>query len=376
MAIRSALFSALLLFCWACSSAPASPAYTFSDTQDAAVREVMAKHKIATAAIGVIRGGELVFTKYYGEAAPGVAVTQAHLFNTASAHKAITAETMIALANKGLLDLDEPISGFYEHPDIAGDPRNAKLTPRILLGHRGGFRNWPYEYEDEKLAYDFEPGEGYNYSGIGLMILARAVEAKLGKPYPQIVQEQVFDPAGMTHTACLQSDALRELIVTPVDETGAFLTDYALDPGYWNPSDDLFTTVEDMAKFLIWVRKSEGLSEDLKAQRIAVQSDLTGNEIWGCDGVVDPCPAPFGHGLAWFVFGYDGNISIQHGGNDISEGSSPYIDLGSGDGAVVFVNGPTPTIALYRIVEIVDEDQQFTKVFNHIIDKYLSGEGE
>ncbi len=347
-----------------------------SESEEAAIADLMEKHKAPSLAIGVIENGVLTGTRYYGEQAPGVPVSAQTMFNTASLQKAITAETVLRLVEKGLINLDEPLSPYYVHPDIADDSRHEKLTPRIVLTHKTGFRNWPYEYDDGKLAFDSDPGETYGYSGIGFMILAQAIEAKLDKPWPQIVLEEIYNPLGMVGATTIQEPWMAGNYVIPVDAEGQFQTDFELDYGYWNAADDLFITVKDMAKFLIAVLKNQGISDALAAERIRVQSDLTDNAIWGCDGVVDPCPAPFGHGLGWFVFGYDGNINLQHGGNDMSEAAIAYIELETGNGAIVFVNSPQGVLMWPKVVEIIDKKQKFTRVFNHVIDKFLTPAGE
>ena len=118
----------------------------------------------------------------------------------------------------------------------------------------------------------------------------------------------------------------------------------------------------------------EGVGPELRAERYRVQSDLTDNEIWGCDhGAVNPCPAPYGHGLGWFIFGYDGNLNVQHGGNDMSEAAIGYFGTATKDGLVVFVNAPNPQGVLLwpQIVDVLDENAKFTAVFHHIISKYI-----
>ncbi len=113
-----------------------------------------------------------------------------------------------------------PPSDYSIHPDILHDPRHRQLTPRVLLNHQAGFLKWPHVYEDGKLAFIDEPGNGnYNYAGIGFRIFAQFLEAKLEKPFPQIVREHVFDPIGMTWTTNSHDEAsTMQHVVLPVDE--------------------------------------------------------------------------------------------------------------------------------------------------------------
>ena len=71
------------------------------------------------------------------------------------------------------------------------------------------------------------------------------------------------------------------------------------------------------------------------------------------------------------MFGYDDNLNLQHGGNDRSEAAIAYIELGTGNGGIVFVNSQQGVLMWPKVVEIIDEQQQFTRVFNHVIDKFL-----
>lgn len=347
-----------------------------TEAQDAEIRKLMEEFDTPSLGIGIIREGKLVLTRYYGEQSPGFGLNKDSMFNTASVQKAVTSETIIRLVEKGQLDLDEPLSPHYVHPDLVDDPRHEQLTPRIVLTHKTGFKNWPYEYEDGKLAFMNDPGQAYGYSGAGFMILAKAVEAKLEKPWPQIVADEIFIPLGMKNSSTIQEDWMKEKYVVPANPKGGFDEAHQLDLGAWNAADDLFVTVEDYAKFLIAVMKNDGVGPELARERIRVQSDLTNDEIWGCEGEVNPCPQPFGHGLGWFVFGYEGRTNIQHGGNDQTEAAIGYIEPETGRGAIVFVNSTQGVFLWPKVVEVIDDQQDFTKVFNHVINKFLTPSDE
>ena len=77
--------------------------------------------------------------------AKGVPATTRTLYNVASLSKPIFAETIHRLAAAGRLSLDEPMSAYWVDPDVANDPRHERLTPRIALSHRTGFKNWRYQ---------------------------------------------------------------------------------------------------------------------------------------------------------------------------------------------------------------------------------------
>jgi len=372
--MKVVLFGLCLFALSACSSA--FPASTPPDGLGERVQDLMDEYNVTGVGLGRIEAGELVWTRYYGEQSPGVPVTAETMFNTASVHKAVTAELALRLIDKGLLDLDEPISEHYIHPDIADDLRHLELTPRIILTHTTGFLNWPHNYEDGRLAFVQDPGTQYGYSGVGFMILGRFLENKLKTPYPQIVRETIYDPIGMDGASSVQEPWMEGRVTHPTDADGQPFPDFALDYGYWNPADDLYVTVEAYAAFLIDVYQGGGLRPDLQDARVRVQTDLRDDPLWGCDGgAVDPCPEPFGHSLGWFVFGYGESLNLQHGGNDRGEAANGYIHLNSGNGLVVFVNGANGVRVWPEIVDVIDQEQQFTTTFHYIINKFLSSDG-
>ena len=369
--------SFLLLVATATLSACATTqsAYTPPANIDERISSLMDEYNAASVGIGVIRNGKLVWTGYYGEESPGVPAGRQTVFNTASVNKSITAETALRLASKGAIDLDESISAYYVHPDLEDDPRHNLLTPRILLTHQAGFKNWPFLYEDGKLAFIDEPGNGaYNYAGIGFRIFAKFLEKKLEKPFPQIVHEEIFAPIGMS-SSTNSHDVAKTMkhVATPVDETGTFRADYQFDTDYWSAADDLFVSVVDYAAFLISTMNNEGVSVEMAAERQRVQTDMTKNEIWGCgENAVDPCPSPYGHSIGWFVFGYEDGIVIHHGGNDRSEGAIGYYEPATRDGGIIFVNSTKGVQLWPEVADVIDPDQQLQDVFHDLIRKFFS----
>lgn len=346
-----------------------------SEKQLAQIEHLMAEHQARSLGIGLLEAGRLVWTGYFGERAPGEPVDQDSMFNTASMSKAVTAELAIRLVEQEVIDLDEPIHAYYVHPDLEEDPRHRQLTPRILLTHTSGFLNWPSDYDNGKLAFTRDPGVAYGYSGVGFDIFAMFLEAKLGKSFPELVTENIFEPFAMQRATQLQAQWMHQYRVQPLTADGQFAAVFPLDDGYWNPADDLFVTVEDYAEFLLAVQANVGAGDLAKKLRSEVQTDLSADPLWGCQFADIPtCPEPYGHSIGYFVFGFGERLNIQHGGNDISEAATGYFDQATGDGMIVFVNAPNPQgLLLYlKVVELLDEEQKFTAIFNSIIARYFS----
>lgn len=334
---------------------------------------LMEEFKVTGVGLGFIQNGKLVKTEYYGEQSPNVPISDSTMFNVASTTKAITAEVFLRLASKGEVSLDEPISDYYVFADIADDPRHKLLTPRMILTHRTGFRNWPYEYEDGKLAFENDPGDKFGYSGIGFYILAKFLEEKMWTTFPHLVEETIFKPLKMKNTSIVEESWFDDKRPTPVDKEGKYLKPYGNNIGYWNPADDLHVTVENYSKFLISAMNNEGLTNDLIIEREKIISELNNDQIWGTKESKnnDFYPPSYGYGLGWMVFDYgNGNKNIQHGGNDEGEGAMAYFHTKSKNGLIVFCNGGNAVFMLPRIVELLDKEQKYTSVYKYIFDKF------
>jgi CubicO group peptidase (beta-lactamase class C family) len=159
----------------------------------------------------------------------GVSTSPTTIWDLASLTKVIgtTSATMV-LVDDGVLTLDDRV---VEHlPTWAeGDPRKADVTIRQLLTHRAGlpaFRRWYLELEGRE-AYDraidmealeAEPGERYEYSDIGVMTLARVLEAVSGQSLDRLLEERLFGPVGMVDTGFVPPADLRTRIApTEID---------------------------------------------------------------------------------------------------------------------------------------------------------------
>ncbi|MEM1081211.1 MAG: serine hydrolase domain-containing protein, partial [Pseudomonadota bacterium] len=250
---------------------------------DSAIDAILIGHDIATAGVGLIEGGALVWAGYYGDQSPGRQASSATQFDIGSITKVVSTETVLRLAQDGRLDLDEPMGSDWVDPDLEQDPRALQLTPRIVLTHTTGFPSRRNRTDDGRLQFLADPGTTFGYSGEGFEYLMRFVEAKLSTPFPQLVEARVLKPMGITDASFAYSEENFENLALSVDEeTGAFRTDWGyhcsvitnscLDESYHSTSRDMTMTVESLATFAISVANADGYSEAIAEDRNTVQS--------------------------------------------------------------------------------------------------------
>lgn len=257
------------------------------------IEGLMKANDIPAAAVGIIRNGELRELRVYG--APYDTV-----FNVASLTKPVVALLTLKLVSQGRWDLDEPLAKYWTDPDVAGDPRAAKLTTRHVLAHQTGFLNWRWLEESKKLAFHFDPGTKHHYSGEGFEYLRRAMEKKLGKPLEELTKSLLFEPLGMRQTSHEGKPA--------------------------NAADDLLTTVEDYGRFAAWVINGAGLPPQLFADMVKPHASFRTDAAMS---------------LGWEVHANlpNGEYALIHGGADQGVRALAMLFPRSKEGLVVLTNG-------------------------------------
>ena len=364
-----------------CSQAPASDSGI-----DNEFSALLSKHGVATIGAGVIRNGELVWSGYWGEQSPGVPADPDTMFNVGSITKTVTAEVVTRLAADGTISLDETMSEYWIDPDLVEDPRHEELTSRLALTHKTGFPNWRYMDPEFKLRFVTDPGTQFGYSGEGMDYVARFLENKSGQSFPELVSKHVFGPMGIEDVSITREDWVIERLALPVDEEGkrhapfcsSAAGDYCFDDGDWSAADELTTTVDAYAAFMIAVMNGDGVNEAMQEERFLVGTSHADDAVLGCK-LDDParCPNKQGYGLGWEIFEYDDAKIVSHGGSDWSERAMAYFDPATRDGVILFINGPASTNvdALIEGLRLLDPESKIAEMYQGWMDAYRASQG-
>ena len=247
-------------------------------------REAMRDTGARGLAIAVIDNGKVASVQAFGERnAGGEPLTSDTVMYGASLTKAVFAYTVMQLVEEGRVDLDRPIAKYLPKPlpeygnldayghwgDLAADERWKKITPRSLLTHSSGFRNFWWDEPDQKLRINFEPGSRYSYSGEGIILLQFVLEQGIGLKLGDEMQRRVFDRFGMANTSMMwRADFARNLAdgwkadgsVEPHDERSKVRAAGSMD-----------TSIADMAKFAAGFMRGEGLRQSSRAEMLKAQ---------------------------------------------------------------------------------------------------------
>ncbi|HVO11513.1 MAG TPA: serine hydrolase domain-containing protein [Vicinamibacteria bacterium] len=247
------------------SNEPARPLpESVSEAITAAVAEDMSRLGIPGLSIALAEAADLRFAAGYGfaDVENEVEATPDTVYRYASVSKPVTATAALRLSEQGRLDLDAPVWRYC----AAYPPKPWPVSSRQLLCHQGGVRSYAQGeraltrhfgsvpeglvvFKDDPLAY--EPGTAVQYSTYGYCLLGCAVEGAAGRPFIEVLREEVFAPAGMTATAV---DDPRVLVPHRASgyvrtESGDLVNSALADMTYKVPGGGLCGTAPDVARF-------------------------------------------------------------------------------------------------------------------------------
>jgi CubicO group peptidase (beta-lactamase class C family) len=170
-------------------------------------------------AVGAEIDGQNVLTAAYGIAdlEHNVKIAPDTIFEVGSVTKQFTATSVLLLAQKGKLSLDDPVRKYIpELPDY-GTP----ITIRHMLHHTSGLRDWGIvagiggwprttrvytlahllDIVSRQRALNFPPGADYSYTNTGFNLASIIVARVSGETYPKFTHDEIFVPLDMTSTS-------------------------------------------------------------------------------------------------------------------------------------------------------------------------------
>lgn len=216
----------------------------------------------------------------------GVPNTLDTRFDTASITKLFTSVAALQLVGKGDLDLELPI---HHYVDLEGTAIPVGVTLLHLLTHTSGIADDADEeagerYEDlfvdtpnyaiietrdylPQFAYKqplAEPGTVCRYNNVGYILAGLAIERVTGKPYRQVVFDEVFTRAGMLDSGFYDRRDAAPRVAEGWEqrEDGSWYSNIYSYPPIGSPADGAQVTAADLVRFLQAVRGGELLDAE------------------------------------------------------------------------------------------------------------------
>ena len=224
--------------------------------------------KIPGVAYGLIKDGQLVHSKGFGETVlnSNACPDQSSVFRIASMTKSFTATTILLLRDAGKLRLDDDITIYLPWTDSIGVPEfGHPITIRDLLTMNAGFptddpwgdRQESLEIEtfddlvSQGLSFTRAPRMGFEYSNLGYALLGRIISVTSGMDYLDFVKSAIHQPLEMSSTTFHQSEVVSEKFVQGYAEfASGFVPEPLTIPGAFSAMGGLLSNIEDLAKWV------------------------------------------------------------------------------------------------------------------------------
>jgi CubicO group peptidase (beta-lactamase class C family) len=262
----------------------------------------MRRLNVPALSIAVVRNGSILWAKGYGRVRiDGPATSVDTRFQAASISKTVTAVAVLRLVEVGQLNLDQDVNQYLKSWNLT-EPPGARVTLRELLSHTGGvnvggFPGYPVGTPVPTLLQvldgtppaitgavrvDSRPGASWRYSGGGYTIVQQVLMDVTGKSFPDLMQELVFDPAGMRESSFSQPLPNAELarIAIPYSANG-----HAIQGGPHTYPElaaaGMWTTPTDLARFLVELQRCVAGKGTLLSAATAKEAFTPGLGDWG-----------------------------------------------------------------------------------------------
>ena len=281
------------------------------------------------AAVIVARHGGIVWEHGYGtlDWRSGVVVDpERTMYDLASLTKVVaTTAAAMVLVDQGRLRLDERVTHYL--PAFSGGGKD-QVTIRDLLTHRSGLpagrdvstRAGPESTRNAVLATSLvrAPGSEYEYSDLGLDVMAFVIERITHQPLDQFVRSAVYAPLDMRSTMFRPDPSLRSRIA-PTEEPvarGEVHDPTARALGGVAGNAGLFSTASDLAVFA----------------QLMLDGGAAGRKRLFADSIAGAFtkPGPGWRGLGWQTCPGDGScgqyLSTRAFGHTGFTGTSMWVD--------------------------------------------------
>ncbi|HEU5161217.1 MAG TPA: serine hydrolase [Streptosporangiaceae bacterium] len=294
--------------------------------------ELSRRYRVPGAALGIAVGDRTVELAYgLTNVDTGVEATTDTLFQIGSISKVWTATVVLALADAGKLDLDEPVVNYLPELALADAGVTAQVTMRHLLTHTSGIDGdffldtgrgdeclERYVAALAGLPLNHPLGATWSYCNSGFTLAGRVIEKLTGQTWDAAMRDVLFTPLGLTRTVTLPDDALlhRTAVghVHEGDEEPRRAPVWVL-PRSAGPAGLITSTVGDVLAFAR-LHLAGGVAADgtrilSEATVAAMQSEQV--------RLPDPYTLADSWGLGWFRLDWNGTRLIGHDGNTIGQ---------------------------------------------------------
>ena len=283
--------------------------------------------------IGIVAGfsinGEIKWQEGagYSDLKNKIAFDTSTITRVASIAKPMTAIAIMQLHEQGKLKLDEPIQTYL--PTFP-KKKEGEITVRHLLQHSSGLDGYKNNKEQENQTnyatlsdavsifknrnLVAKPGESFNYTTYGYVVLGLIIEKVSGMSYESYLQSNIWDQAQMTNTGIEYFDKVipDKSMIYHRDSKGRIKEAEQTNLSDRIPGGGVYSTVSDMLRFGDAILNFSLIKESTFKMMVENPNLKTqGN----------------GYGLGWYLYGENPNYGNVYGHNGTQTGASTFLML-------------------------------------------------
>lgn len=335
--------------------------------------DCIATQRIPGVSIAVVNDYQIEWADGYGSREMGKldAVNTETLFQACSISKAVTAIAALRLVERGQLDLDSDINAFLTSWKVRPQEKGLEqpvVTLRQLLSHTAGMSVawYPGYHREQDIPTLYEvlesiyvsyitntpevrviatPGQSFRYSGGGYCVVQQVLMDVIQKPFPELMQELVFEPVAMRQSTYEQPlPAEKWDIAAAGHRPGSRPV-----PGKWHiypemAAAGLWTTPSDLARMAIDLQRTKaGMPSRLLSSQM-VNELLTTQSKAGKRGDI---------GLGVFMHSKGNQARFGHAGDNAGFNCQWISSVHKGQGCVIMTNSDEGWLITDKLPRII-----------------------
>lgn len=333
------IFRFLILTVWLLATAavaqvyqrPFSPLQSAIKKYDQFVEQKLTELQAPGAAIAIVQGDSVLYTKCYGvrELGRTEPITPHTTFRVASLSKGFAAVLTGLLVQDGILNWDDKVIKHLQNLALKKETHTQNLTIRHILSHTTGLPSHTYDNlieanvpfpaiidELKTVPCVWPLGQNYNYQNVLYSLIGDVIKAATGSEYTQLLQSRLLTPLDMADASVTREAFLHNANhASPhIRRRGKWmLTDVTESYYAIAPAAGINASITDMTK---WLRAMLGempeivpprVVQDVSAPVIKTRRELR-RYHWSGQA------RHAYYGLGWRIFDYAGHKLVFHSG--------------------------------------------------------------
>lgn len=288
------------------------------------ITQMMDRHQIPGAAVGILHGGE-AWSAGFGitNARHPLPVTDTTLFQIGSITKTFVGTAIMRLVERGAVTLDATIRTYIPNFKVSDEDAASGALVRHLLTHTSG---WAGDFfhdtgpgTDALARYVADMAElpqlaplnsHWSYNNAGFSVAGRIIEVVTGQPFQSALAKLVLEPLGLEHATLDPGEVMTRRFAVghwKGDDGPVVARPWSLSRAT-GPMGGLICHVQDLLRYARF-HLGSGLALDGGQERLLFPESLALMQspqvaVWGRDS----------WGLSWRLADVAGNIEVSHGG--------------------------------------------------------------